>query len=59
MKAFHEGFAASAEAAAALAEVVVAADDVGAVGVAVVLRAAVGLVEDAAERSRSTERPRW
>ena len=45
------GFAASAEAAAALAEAVVAADDVGAVGVAVVLRAAVGLVEDAAERA--------
>ena len=54
VKAFHAGFAASAEAAAALAEVVVAADDVGAVGVAVVLRAAVGLVEDAAERSQET-----
>ena len=51
VKAFHEGFAASAEAAATLAEGVVAADDVGAVGVAVVLRAAVGLVEDAAERA--------
>ena len=58
MKAFHAGFAASAEAAAALAEVVVAADDVGAVGVAVVLRAAVGLV-DAAERvTGRRERPR-
>ena len=53
VKAFHAGFAASAEAAATLAEVVVAADDdVGAVGVAVVLRAAVGLVEEAAESVR-------
>ena len=58
VKAFHEGFAASAEAAATLAEGVVAADDVGAVGVAVVLRAAVGLVEDAAERAKRVDETR-